>query len=105
MLAPLTADDLGAVRDQAALMLGMACCLRRSRLAALDVSNLERVPEYLRVTVHRSKTDQPGRGAVVAVPDGRQLRPVVALEAWLRAGLVNRGQMFQRLAGDGARHP
>ena len=36
----------------------------------------------------RGKTDQEGRGVVIAVPDGRRLNPVAHLDAWLaRAGL------------------
>ncbi len=103
VLAALTGEDLRAVRDRAVLVFGMACCLRRSELVALDVSDLERVPEGLRVTVRRSKTDQEGRGAVVAVPEGRQLRPVAALEAWLRAAGVTEGPVFRRLTRDGTR--
>ncbi len=103
VLAALTGEDLRAVRDRAVLVFGMACCLRRSELVALEVADLERVPEGLRVTVRRSKTDQEGRGAVVAVPEGRQLRPVAALEAWLRAAGVTEGPVFRRLSRDGAR--
>ncbi len=103
VLAALTGEDLRAVRDRAVLVFGMACCLRRSELVALDVADLERVPEGLRVTVRRSKTDQEGRGAVVAVPEGRQLRPVAALEAWLRAAGVTEGPVFRRLTRDGTR--
>ncbi len=50
--------------------------LRRSELAALTVADLERQPDGLRVRVVRSKTDQEGRGVVIAVPDGRRLNPV-----------------------------
>ncbi len=102
VLAALAGEDLRAVRDRAVLTFGMACCLRRSELVALDVADLERVPEGLRVTIRRSKTDQEGQGAVVAVPEGRQLRPVAALETWLRAAGITEGPVFRRLTRDGA---
>ncbi len=103
VLAALTgADDLRAVRDRVMLAFGMACCLRRSELVALRVENLERVPEGLRVTVRRSKTDQEGCGAVVAVLEGRQLCPVAALQASLRAAGITEGPAFRRLTRNGA---
>jgi hypothetical protein len=36
-------------------------------LVALDVADLQECPEGLRITIRRSKTDQEGAGAVVAV--------------------------------------
>ncbi len=91
VLAALAGEDLRAVRDQAVLCFGMACCLLRSELVALDVQDLERVPEELRVTVRRSKTDQ----------EERRLRPVAALEAWLRAAGVAEEPVFRRFTRDG----
>ena len=40
---------------------------------------------------------------MVAVPEGRQLRPVAALEAWLRAAGLTEGPVFRCLSRDGAR--
>ena len=37
------------------------------------------------VTLRRSKTDQEGQGAEIAVPKGSKLKPVEALDAWLAA--------------------
>ena len=37
---------------------------------------MAQAPDVLRVRVVRSKTDQEGRGVVIAVPDGRRLKPV-----------------------------
>jgi len=71
--------------------------LRRSELAALTVADLERQPDGLRVRVVRSKTDQEGRGVVIAVPDGRRLNPVAHLEAWLARAGVSEGPVFRSL--------
>ena len=51
--------------------------------------------------IRRSKTDQEGKGAVIAVPEGRRLRPVAHLKAWIeRAGIAD-GFLFRRLSRGG----
>ena len=107
-LAVIGGGDLRTLRDRTLLVFGMACCLRRSELVALLASDLERVPEGLRLTVRHFKIDQQGRGAVVAMPEGRQLPPMMALETWLRnAGVTwlpqdwtRRSSAFTRCAWD-----
>jgi len=90
-------DDLRSVRDRALLAFGMAGAFRHSELVALRFADLERVPEGLRVIIRRSKTDQDGAGAVIAIPEGRRLRPKALLEAWIaRAGIAD-GFLFRRL--------
>ena len=85
--APATADvfttmlalcpgTLAGHRDRALLALGFAGAFRRSELVALDVEDLTEVPDGLRVRIRRSKTDQEGEGAEVAIlrlpaPPGR----------------------------------
>ena len=58
---------------------------------------LERVPEGLRVTIRRSKTDQDAAGATIAIPEGRRLRPRALLDAWLEHGGITEGFLFRRL--------
>jgi site-specific recombinase XerD len=96
-------DALPERRDRALLALGFAAALRRSELVALDRADLRRVPEGLRVTIRRSKTDQEARGAEIAVPDGRRLRPVALVEAWLTAAGIGEGPVFRRLSKDGTK--
>ena len=57
MLHEIKGDSLRDVRDRALLSFGMVSCLRRSEIAALDVADVTRAPEGLRVTIRRSKTD------------------------------------------------
>lgn len=66
-------------------------------LVALDVADLAWEKQGLRVTIRRSKTDQEGAGAVVAVPDGRKLRPLAHLRAWLDAAGISEGPVFRPL--------
>lgn len=73
------------LRDQALLLLGFAAALRRSELVALDIADLEFSDRGVIVAIRSSKTDQEAEGAFVAVPNGRKLKPVAALRAWLDA--------------------
>ncbi len=71
-------------RDSAILLLGFAGALRRSELAALTGGDVVLHPlDGLHLQLRRSKTDQEGRGAVVAVP--RAADPVRCPPcAWVR---------------------
>jgi integrase len=101
ILRCISGDDLRSVRDRALLAFGMAGAFRRSELVALRLSDLERVPEGLRVTIQRSKTDQDGAGATIAIPEGTRLRPAARLDVWItQAGLAD-GFLFRRLTPAG----
>lgn len=73
-----------AARDTLALLLGFATALRRSELAALTNGQvrLDRTDGLL-IRLGRSKTDQEGRGALVAVPFGVHPTSCVPC-AWMR---------------------
>lgn len=89
-------DDLGALRDRALLLVGTAAALRRSELVALDVADVALLPEGLRVTIRRSKTDSEGHGAVLAVGrTGRLTCPAAAYERWLAAAGIAEGAVFR----------
>ncbi len=103
MLHEIKGDSLRDVRDRALLSFGMVSCLRRSEIAALDVSDLVRAPEGLRVAICRSKTDQEGAGATIAVPAGRRLKPVGHREAWLARAAIPDGPLFRRRSQCGTR--
>jgi hypothetical protein len=76
-----TGTSLRALRDRAVLLLGFAGAFRRSELVALDVEDIEDVPEGLLITIRRSKTDQEGQGRKVAIPRGEIACPVAAVKA------------------------
>ncbi|MGI4953303.1 MAG: site-specific integrase [Janthinobacterium lividum] len=97
VLRAIAGDDLRSVRDRALLAFGMAGAFRRSELVALRLADLEQVPEGLRVTIRRSKTDQDGAGATIAIPEGRRLRPKALLNAWIEQGRISDGFLFRRL--------
>jgi integrase len=83
---PTSENPLGA-RDRAMLLLGFGAALRRSELVALTLGDLVPVPgRGVQLTLRRSKTDQQGRGDLVAVtanPLDPAFCPATALVAWL----------------------
>jgi integrase len=107
--APLTIDPLRAVlatcgdrlidiRDRALLVIGYAAALRQSEIVALDVADLTVSREGLRVVIRRSKADQEGAGAVLAVDrTGTPTCPVAAYMAWLEASGITAGAVFRRV--------
>jgi site-specific recombinase XerD len=97
MLACIPADTLAGLRDRALLLLGFAAALRRSELIALTVADLEWVEDGLRLRIARSKTDQEGAGAVIAIPTGHKLRPCAAVRAWLAAAAITEGVVFRQV--------
>jgi site-specific recombinase XerD len=110
--APATADIIGEMlkhcpdtlagkRDRALLALGFAGAFRRCELVALQVDDLAEVPDGLRVTIRRSKTDQEGQGHEIAIPRGYRLRPVEAVQAWLAAAEINSGPVFRAVLRGG----
>lgn len=95
-------DGPAGLRDRALILLGFAAALRRSELVALDVTDLERVPDGIIVHVRRSKTDQEGAGQEIAVPRGAKLKPCEALDAWLKAAGITSGPVFRSVGKAGA---
>jgi len=103
LLWSITGDSLAALRDRALIAFGMALAARRSELVALDMADFAWEPKGLRVNIRRSKTDQEGEGAVVAVPEGRRLNPLAHLRAWLEAARITEGAVFRPLWKGGGR--
>src|SRR3954466_4014066 len=103
LLRSIEGDGLLALRDRALLAFGMALAARRSELVALDVADLEWGEQGVRVTIRRSKTDQTAEGAVVAVPEGRYVRPLAHLRAWLAAASISEGPLFRPMWKGGQR--
>lgn len=101
MLLAQTPQTLTGKRDRALLALGFAGALRRSELVALDVEDLVQAPEGLRVRIRKAKTDQEGRGAEIAIPHGRYVRPVALVWDWLDAADITTGPVFRPVSRSG----
>lgn len=99
MVVATSEDTLQGLRDRALLVVGLALGRRRSELVALNVEDLEWLPDGrsgYSVTVRRSKTDQEGKGETVFLPETRSsLCPVAHLRAWLEAGNISTGPLFR----------
>ncbi len=77
-------DPARDLRDRVLLVVGFAGGFRRSELAQLTPQNLVFGPKGVEVMLKRSKTDQHGKGRVVALPPGPQhVCPVRLLKEWL----------------------
>lgn len=101
ILRAIKGNDIRAVRDRALLAFGMAGAFRRSELVALRAADIEWVQEGLRVTIRRGKTDQEGAGAVIAIPEGRRLRPKALLQTWIDSASITDGFLFRRIGAKG----
>jgi len=106
--APATAELLAAAlnklpetlrgkRDRALLAIGFAAARRRSEIVAFDVEDIERRKRGIVLHLRRSKTDQEGEGAEIPIPNGKWLRPVDALDAWLSAAGITTGPIFRAI--------
>jgi integrase len=98
-------DNLTGVRDRALLLVGFAGALRRTELAAVEVSPrlganwIEDGPDGLTVYLSHSKGDQEAAGQAVGIPYGSNLAtcPVRAWRAWLQAGRLTEGPAFRSI--------
>ncbi len=74
-------DDPASIRDRALILVGFAGAMRRSELAALDVSDVTFIDKGIEILIRRSKTDQLGVGHVLAIQYGSSIEtcPVRAL--------------------------
>lgn len=95
ILHHLPSGTLASLRDRAVLLLGFAGAFRRSELAALTIEDLTFTENGLDVCVRRSKTDQEGKGCIVAIPKGRRLKPVAAIKRWIEAAEIEEGWLFR----------
>lgn len=92
---------LADLRDRALPLLGFAGAFRRSELVALDIEDIEETKDGLRVMIRRGKTDQEGKGAVIAIVHGTAACPVAAYKAWIEAANISTGPVFRPIAKGG----
>jgi integrase len=82
---------------------GFASALRRSEIVALDVADVESVPQGIVLHLRRSKTDQHGKGELIAIHRGTDSEFCVAtaLERWIELRGRKPGPLFTRLRKGG----
>jgi site-specific recombinase XerD len=101
MLAAIDGDEPRAVRDRALLAVGMAGAFRRSELVAIQLNEIVMVPEGIRITISKSKTDQEGVGTEIAIPEGHRIKPKALLVQWVRLAGFQEGPVFRKLTPQG----
>jgi site-specific recombinase XerD len=97
-MVPKAGAGLAELRDRALLLLGFAGAFRRSELVALDIEDIEETKDGLRVMIRRGKTDQEGKGAIIAIVRGTVACPVAAYKAWIEAANISAGPVFRPIA-------
>jgi site-specific recombinase XerD len=100
-MAAATGDGVRGLRDRALLLLGFAGAFRRSELVALDAGDVQFCDGGLRVRIRRSKTDQEGEGATIAIVPGSFACPVKATRDWLKSALIKTGPIFRPISKTG----
>jgi site-specific recombinase XerD len=100
MIAHCQTNIIG-IRDKALLLLGFSGAFRRSELVALQVNDIVRTPEGIKVLIRRSKTDQEGKGHVIAILNGNKFRVVDVLNTWLQAAKITEGYIFRSIRKNG----
>lgn len=101
LLAHIPADTLQGVRDRAIILLGFAGAFRRSELVGIGLEDLTFTEQGLDVFLPRSKTDQEGNGATVAILNGKALRPADAVREWIEAAGITSGKLFRQVGRAG----
>ncbi len=93
------ASALSIARDRALILLGFCAALRRSEIVALDTGDITQNGHAgLMIHIRRSKTDQTGEGADVAVPyGGLGTETAEALQAWRDISGITEGPLFRSI--------
>ena len=100
-MVTMTEDGQKGLRDRALLLLGFGGAFRRSELVALDIADLEFCSGGLRVAIRKSKTDQEGQGAIIAIAKGSIACPIEATRRWIEAAGINDGPLFRPVGRSG----
>ncbi len=93
-------EEIKKLRDKTIILLGFGGGFRRSELISIDFEDLEFVPEGIKITLRRSKTDQFGEGMIKGLPyfSNEIYCPIVSLKRWLEISKIKSGPIFRRFA-------
>ena len=94
------AEEIKKIRDKTIILTGFGGGFRRTELISIDYDDLEFVPEGLKITLRRSKTDQFGEGMIKGLPYFSNIKycPVYHLKKWLELSKIKDGPIFRRFA-------
>ena len=87
-------------RDKTIILIGFGGGFRRTELTSINYEDLEFVPEGLKITLRKSKTDQFGEGMVKGIPYfvDENYCPVNNMKKWLEISNIKSGPIFRRFS-------
>ena len=93
-------EEIKRLRDRSIILVGFGGGFRRTELISIDYEDLEFVPEGLKITIKRSKTDQFGEGMIKGLPyfSNEIYCPVTSLRKWLEVSKIKSGPIFRRFS-------
>ena len=93
-------DEIKKSRDKSLILIGFGGGFRRTELISIDYQDLEFVPEGLKITLRKSKTDQFGEGMIKGLPyfTNEIYCPIVNLKKWLEISKIKSGPIFRRFS-------
>ena len=91
-------NEIKKSRDKTIVLVGFGGGFRRTELISIDHEDLEFVPEGVKITLKRSKTDQFGEGMIKGLPyfSNELYCPVINLKKWLELSNIKSGPIFRR---------
>jgi len=93
-------NEIKKLRDKTIILVGFGGGFRRTELISIDYEDLEFVPEGLKITIRKSKTDQLGEGMLKGLPYFNDVNycPVINLRKWLEISKIKSGPIFRRFS-------
>ena len=94
----LKTEEIKKARDKTLILVGFGGGFRRTELVSIEHEDLEFVPEGVKITLRRSKTDQFGEGTIKGLPyfSNEKYCPVVHLKKWIKISNIQQGPIFRR---------
>ena len=91
-------EEIKKIRDKTIILIGFAGGFRRAELVAIDYEDLEFVPEGVKITIRKSKTDQFGEGMIKGLPYfvNKIYCPVLHLKEWIKLSNIKSGPLFRK---------
>ena len=93
-------EEIKKLRDKSIILTGFGGGFRRNELVSIDYEDLEFVPEGVKITIRRSKTDQFGEGMTKGLPyfTNEIYCPVINLKKWLEISKIKSGSIFRKFS-------
>ena len=93
-------EEIKKIRDKSIILIGFGGGFRRTELISVDYEDLEFVPEGVKITLRRSKTDQFGEGMTKGLPyfSNETYCPIAHLKKWIKISNIKDGPVFRRFA-------